>query len=157
MNKRCSLSKETARTIKIDPKNIHLFFFYNKKVTCDTWHMTFDTQIAGVIKHCIVSKMLVPNSNGLGTTMFWRYFHKGIIGILITERINYDDVYIVARVTLCLLNTYMGRFCMTQKWPNPGLFNSNFGRSLWLSGLVNRVQINSYLTVSTLLLALVNL
>ena len=25
---------------------------------------------------------------------------------------------------------YMGRFCMTVKWPNPGLFNSDFGRSL---------------------------
>ena len=54
-------------------------------------------------------------------------------------------------------NIYMGRFCLTQKWPNPGLFNSNFGRSLQLSGLVNRIQINPYLTVLTALVALVNL
>ena len=25
---------------------------------------------------------------------------------------------------------HMGRFCMTIKWPNPGLFTSDFGRSL---------------------------
>ena len=58
---------------------------------------------------------------------------------------------------ICSLHMHMGRFCLTQKWSDPGLFNSNFGRSLRLSGLVNRVQINSYLTVSTALVALVNL
>ena len=27
-------------------------------------------------------------------------------------------------------HVYMGRFCMTVKWPNPGLFYSDFGRLL---------------------------
>ena len=34
----------------------------------------------------------------------------------------------------------MGLFCMTIKWPNPGLFFSDFGRLLWLSRPVKRVQ-----------------
>ena len=54
-------------------------------------------------------------------------------------------------------HTHMGQFCLTQKWPNPGLFNLNFVRSLQLSGLINRIQINPYLTVLTALVALVNL
>ena len=42
--------------------------------------------------------------------------------------------------------TYMGQFCLSQKWPNPGLFNSNFGRSLKLSGLVLMAPDSFYLT-----------
>ena len=41
----------------------------------------------------------------------------------------------------------MGRFCITVKWPNPGLFYSDFGRSLSLS----------YLTFSTALVRSVHL
>ena len=37
------------------------------------------------------------------------------------------------------LNLYMGRFSMSEKLPNPGLFFSGFGRWLWLSGPVNSV------------------
>ena len=41
---------------------------------------------------------------------------------------------------------HMGQFCLSQKWPNPGLFNSNFGRSLQLSGLVLMASDSFYLT-----------
>ena len=42
------------------------------------------------------------------------------------------------------MSIYMGRFCMTAKWPNPGLFYSDCARLLWLSWPVERVPINSH-------------
>ena len=41
-------------------------------VTHGTWQVTSDTQ--GVVN--IVSKFQLPNSNGLGFTESWKYFHK---------------------------------------------------------------------------------
>ena len=46
---------------------------------------------------------------------------------------------------------------MTVKWPDPGLVYLYVGSLVWLSGLVDRAEINLYLTFLTALVRRVNL
>ena len=45
------------------------------QVTCDMWHMTYDTKCG----MNILSKCQLPNSSGLGLTVFGIYLNEGMI------------------------------------------------------------------------------
>ena len=47
---------------------------------CDTLHLTPDTCTWGGVN--ILSKLQLPNSYGLAVKVFWRFFHKGSLSLL---------------------------------------------------------------------------
>ena len=78
------------------------------QVTCDTWHVTCDLW-CGVD---ILFKFYLPSFNGLGETVFWRYFHDGSL----TESLNYDGVCKKAAATSGLLNIIMPPKTQVNTW-----------------------------------------
>ena len=64
--------------------------------------------------------------------LIWVSSKTGSLRILEFLGHFYIYIYILSRVQAILFDTqvHMGRFCMTVKWPNLGLFYSDFCRSL---------------------------
>ena len=61
-------------------------------VTFDKWHVTQDTKhVTHYMWHVglvnILSKVQLPSSYGLGVKISWRYFHRGWITELISDKL----------------------------------------------------------------------
>ena len=87
-----------------------------------------------------------PTQWGLRRDTVTKHYQTSIHHTICFINTNYSRPYLPPTVPACphilsgccggsfimglFLPIYMGGLCMTVKWPNPGLFNSKFGRSL---------------------------